>query len=426
MKTRTIDRVDVFPTRLPVVKTFEFASGLAGMAGGTAPHVFVRMTDSAGEIGWGEGRSHPAWSYETLESVTTTIRAYLAPAVVGLPLTDRWGLHRRMHQAIGRGPSTGQPVAKAAVDMAVHDLCARASEMSLRSYLGGNDDRHSVALSYTVTAHDGEAAAHEVREARRAGYRHFNFKAAVAPATDIAVACAVRDAAGPDAFVWADASSSSRASPPARLRNNPRMAGIKDVAKKAAVSITTASRVLNHVDYPVAAATRQRVVAAARELHYSPSALARALVTHRSGIVGVLGDMVDPYFAEIARGVEDAARKAGYLVIVCNTDRDPAVERRYVETLADYRVDALIFVGGDILTQSERRKLKQVLAAATKRGVLLVACAGEHASLPAIDIGGGHAAPRHGVGGNGGHSGRARVAYHARRTSPVPLPDPRA
>jgi LacI family transcriptional regulator len=165
------------------------------------------------------------------------------------------------------------------------------------------------------------------------------------------------------------------------------MAGIKDVAKKAGVSITTASRVLNHVPYPVAAPTRQRVEAAARELHYSPSALARALVTRRSGIVGVLvGDIVDPYFAEIARGIEDAARKAGYLVIVCNTDRNPAVERRYVETLSDYRVDALIFVGGDILTQSERRKLKQVLARAIKRGTLVVACAGEHAGLPAIDI----------------------------------------
>ena len=61
---------------------------------------------------------------------------------------------------------------------------------------------------------------------------------------------------------------------------------------------------------------------AVRELHYSPSALARALVTRRSGIVGVLvGDIVDPYFAEIARGIEDSAREAGYLVIVCNTDR---------------------------------------------------------------------------------------------------------
>jgi muconate cycloisomerase len=56
-----------------------------------------------------------------------------------------------------------------------------------------------------VTAHDAEAARDEVRQARRGGYRHFNFKAAVAPATDIAVARAVRDAAGPEAFVWADA-----------------------------------------------------------------------------------------------------------------------------------------------------------------------------------------------------------------------------
>jgi LacI family transcriptional regulator len=165
------------------------------------------------------------------------------------------------------------------------------------------------------------------------------------------------------------------------------MAGIKEVASKAGVSITTASRVLNHVDYPVAAATRRRVEAAARELRYSPSALARALVTRRSGIVGVLvGDMVDPYFAEIARGVEDAARRADYLVIVCNTDRDPAVERRYVETLSDHRVDALIFVGGERVGASERRKLKQVLGVAIKRGMLAVACAGEHAGLPAIDI----------------------------------------
>ncbi|MCA1645452.1 MAG: LacI family transcriptional regulator [Chloroflexi bacterium] len=165
------------------------------------------------------------------------------------------------------------------------------------------------------------------------------------------------------------------------------MPGIKEVAKKAGVSITTASRVFNHVDYPVAPATRRRVEAAARELRYSPSALARALVTRRSGIVGVLvGDMVDPYFAEIARGVEDTARRAGYLVIVCNTDREPSVERRYVEMLSDYRVDALIFVGGDIVTPGERRKLKQLLATAATRGLVAVACAGEHAGLPAIDI----------------------------------------
>jgi L-alanine-DL-glutamate epimerase-like enolase superfamily enzyme len=201
----TIARVEVFPVRLPVTRTFQFASGSAGLAGGTAPHVFVKITDSEGEAGWGEGRPSPQWSYETLETVTATIRDHLGPAVVGLPVTDRWGLHQRMRQVIGRGPSTGQPIAKAAVDMAAHDLCARAAGRSLRSYLGGSDERRTVALSYTVTAHEADAARAELAGARKAGFRHFNFKAAVAPETDVAVARAVRDTAGPSAFVWADA-----------------------------------------------------------------------------------------------------------------------------------------------------------------------------------------------------------------------------
>jgi L-alanine-DL-glutamate epimerase-like enolase superfamily enzyme len=205
MRPRTIERVEVFPVRLPVVKTFQFASGSAGTVGGTAPHVFVKLTDSQGETGWGEGRPHAAWSYETLESVTTTLRGYLGPAVIGLPISDRWGLHQRLHETIGRGPSPGQPVAKAALDMAVHDLCARATGLSLRSFLGGSDARDRVALSYTVTAHDAKDAEAEVREACGVGFRHFNFKAAVAPATDVAVARAIRDTAGPQAFVWADA-----------------------------------------------------------------------------------------------------------------------------------------------------------------------------------------------------------------------------
>jgi L-alanine-DL-glutamate epimerase-like enolase superfamily enzyme len=203
--TRTIAQVDVFPVRLPVLAAFQFASGSAGKVGEYAPHVFVKVTDSAGMAGWGEGRPVPQWSYETLETVTTTIRRYLAPAVLGLPVTDRWGLHRALARAIGRGPSTGQPIAKAAVDMAIHDLCARAAGLSLRAFLGGSDERATVELSYTLTAHDAAGAAEQVAAARAQGFQHFNFKAAVAPATDVAVARAVREAAGPAAFVWADA-----------------------------------------------------------------------------------------------------------------------------------------------------------------------------------------------------------------------------
>ncbi len=220
---RVIRSIEVFPVRLLVTNTFRFASGSAGEAGARAPFVFVRATDSEGEVGWGEGRPMPQWGYETLESVASTIRDYLAPALVGAPVTDRRGLHRRMHAAVGRGPSTGQPVAKAAVDMAVHDLCARAAGMPLRAFLGGSCERSSVRLSYTVNSHDGASARAEVAAARERGFRHFNFKVAVHPRTDLEVARAVREEAGPEAFVWADANQGLS------LPNAPRLAqGLAD------------------------------------------------------------------------------------------------------------------------------------------------------------------------------------------------------
>ena len=166
------------------------------------------------------------------------------------------------------------------------------------------------------------------------------------------------------------------------------MASITEVARRAGVSITTVSRVLNPVsEYPVAAATRRRVLAAASALQYSPSALARALVTRRSHMIGVmLGDIVDPYFAEIVRGIEDVARRAGYLVVMCNTSRDPGTERRYVTALREYRADAIIFLGGDIFDPPTRRALERELASMVESGAVALAVAGDHADLPAIDI----------------------------------------
>ncbi|HZQ98040.1 MAG TPA: LacI family DNA-binding transcriptional regulator [Chloroflexota bacterium] len=166
------------------------------------------------------------------------------------------------------------------------------------------------------------------------------------------------------------------------------MASITDVARLAGVSITTASRVLNPVaGYPIAAPTRQRVLAAAEAVQYSPSAIARALVTRRSRIVGaIVGDIVDPYFAEIVRGVEDVARRAGYMVVVCNTDRDPATERRYVATLRDYRADAILFLGGDFHDEEGRRQLEQEIALARRNGTVAMALAGERGDLPTVDV----------------------------------------
>src|SRR5690606_3994960 len=125
------------------------------------------------------------------------------------------------------------------------------------------------------------------------------------------------------------------------------MASIMDLARRAQVSPTTVSRVLNNSSHPVSEAVRQRVLQAARELDYRPNALARAMITRRTRIVGVIvGDSSDPYFSTIVRGIETEARAHGYLVIICNTDRDPLVEQTYLRLLHDYQVDGIIFAGG--------------------------------------------------------------------------------
>ena len=164
-------------------------------------------------------------------------------------------------------------------------------------------------------------------------------------------------------------------------------ARLDDVARRAGVSLSTASRVINDNGYPVAEATRQRVLEAVSALNYSPSVLARALVTKRTQIVGVIvGDVEDPYFAEIVRGVEDVARRVGYLVIVCNADRDPTTEVSYLRTLLDYRVDGVILAGGGVLDEAYRQPHVQVVAQLEQQGTVVVALAEVAAAVPRVTI----------------------------------------
>lgn len=167
-------------------------------------------------------------------------------------------------------------------------------------------------------------------------------------------------------------------------RQRPKLA---EVARRAGVSISTASRVVSDNGYPVADATRRRVVQAVRELNYSPSALARALATRRTRIVGVLvGDVEDPYFSEIVRGVEDVARRSGYLVIVCNTDRDSKTELEYLRTLRSYRLDGVIFAGGGLDTREHSRGLKRAVAHLRADGSVVIALARVPAPVPTLTI----------------------------------------
>lgn len=117
---------------------------------------------------------------------------------------------------------------------------------------------------------------------------------------------------------------------------------MRDVARKAHVSIKTVSRVVNNLG-EISDETRQRVLAAIDELGYRPSKVARALVTQRTDTVGlILGDITNPFFSEFACGVLNAAQARGYDVFLCNSGARVEAEIRALYSLADHNVDGVI------------------------------------------------------------------------------------
>lgn len=108
------------------------------------------------------------------------------------------------------------------------------------------------------------------------------------------------------------------------------------------MSDSTVSRVLNNQP-GVKVETRERVMDVIRKMGFSPSSIARELVTGRSNVIAfVTEDIRNPYFAELARGVEDEALAHGLTVLYCSTDCAPERERMYLETFTKYRVVGLI------------------------------------------------------------------------------------
>ena len=151
------------------------------------------------------------------------------------------------------------------------------------------------------------------------------------------------------------------------------MASITEVARLAGVSAATASRVVSASDYPVSAATRERVLEAARTLDYVPNALARGLLKSRVPVVAVIvHDITDPYFAEIVRGVEDAASVAGFLVITCSSERDAERERSYVRLLRSIRAAAVVFAGSGLDDPAVSEEIDRHLAAMQTDGAAIV------------------------------------------------------
>jgi LacI family transcriptional regulator, galactose operon repressor len=163
------------------------------------------------------------------------------------------------------------------------------------------------------------------------------------------------------------------------------MASLADISRRAGVSIATASRVLNGSSHPVSDAMRVRVLRAAEELGYRPSEIARALVKRTSRIIGVIvGDIVDPYFAEIARGVDDVAAANGHMTLVCNSDRQTEAELAALTVLRDYRAAGVIFAGSGYEDGSDEDEIAAAVAPMLERGAAVVALAMRNLECPTV------------------------------------------
>ncbi|MDG9884241.1 LacI family DNA-binding transcriptional regulator [Pseudomonas putida CSV86] len=144
------------------------------------------------------------------------------------------------------------------------------------------------------------------------------------------------------------------------------MATIKDVAALAGISYTTVSHVLNKTR-PVSEPVRLKVEAAIAELDYVPSAVARSLKARSTATIGLLvPNSVNPYFAELARGIEDACERNGYCVILCNSDDNPKKQRSYLRVLLEKRIDGLI-----VASVGEERDLLESLSGVRTPMVIL-------------------------------------------------------
>ena len=120
------------------------------------------------------------------------------------------------------------------------------------------------------------------------------------------------------------------------------LSGIREVARRAGVSLGTVSNVLNRPEI-VALQTRQRVQQAIDEIGFVRNGSARQLRAGTSQHIGlVVLDVSNPFFTEVARGVEDLANQAGYIVILCNSDDSVEKENHYLHVLEEQRTQGVL------------------------------------------------------------------------------------
>jgi len=128
------------------------------------------------------------------------------------------------------------------------------------------------------------------------------------------------------------------------LTGDKKNATIKDIAQEVGLSVMAVSKALNNKP-GLKAETRDRILQAARTLNYKPNTVARSLKLNNTKTIGVVAsDSSSDILSKVVRGIEDAAEKEGYNIILCNTDSNADREKKNIEVLLNKRIDGLILV----------------------------------------------------------------------------------
>ncbi len=130
------------------------------------------------------------------------------------------------------------------------------------------------------------------------------------------------------------------------MRKKKRVTSIKDVAKKAGVSISTVSNALNNSRY-VKKETKEKIFEVASDLNYTPNIIARGLKTRSTRTVAVIvPDISNQFFAQVIKGIEEIAKQRRYNVLLTCSYYDVLEEKRSIEVLKQQFVDGFLFISG--------------------------------------------------------------------------------
>lgn len=197
-----IQKIEAFPLVYPTIGRFKFFEGPKGRPSGRAA-VLIKITADNGTIGWGQSVPVPKWSYETLETVYSTITQYLAPELIGVDPCDSKTIQSLMKGAIAPSFSTGQPICKAGVDIALCDLCAKLSNQNVAKNWK-RKGRDKITLSWTLNPRTLDEIPALIDQGKARGYKNFNVKISPDPRFDLELCRTVKRLV-PDGFLWADA-----------------------------------------------------------------------------------------------------------------------------------------------------------------------------------------------------------------------------